>query len=134
MFNQVRLVIQRHPTRYLTDASRVRLVCTLLTGIALSLFAPLPETNSPLLNNFEEFIKEFKACAGDTDGARTTINKIRTLHQGNQPTSAYTTNFRLITSDIPWDEQALMEKFCSNLRSDVKDLLLTFLEDPESLT
>ena len=98
--NQVRLVIQMHPTRYPTDSSRVGLVGTLLTGIALSWFAPLLETNSPLLNNFEEFIKEFKACFGDTDSARTTINKIRTLRQGDQPASKYATNFHLIASDI----------------------------------
>ena len=50
--NQVRLVIQMHPTCYPTDASRVGLVGTLLTGTALSWFAPLLKTNSPLLNNF----------------------------------------------------------------------------------
>ena len=46
----------------------------------------------------------------------------------------YETNFRLIASHIPWDEQALMEQFRSGLRNDVKDLLLTFPEDPKSLT
>ena len=132
--NQVRLVIQMHPTRYPTDSSRVGLVGTLLTGTALSWFAPLLEANSPLLNNFEEFIKEFKACFGDTDSVRTAINKIRTLRQGDQPASTYAANFRLIASDIPWDEQALMEQFRSGLRGDVKDLLLTFPEDPKSLT
>ena len=132
--NQVRLVIQMHPMRYPTDSSRVGLVGTLLTGTTLSWFAPLLEANSPLLNNFEEFIKEFKACFGDTDSVRTAINKIRTLRQGDQPASTYASNFRLIASDIPWDEQALMEQFRSGLRSDVKDLLLTFPEDPKSLT
>jgi hypothetical protein len=82
----------------------------------------------------EEFNKEFKACFGDTDSVRTTINKIRTLRQGDQPASTYSTNFRLIASDIPWDEHALMELFCSGLRGDVKDLLLTFPEDKKSLT
>ena len=132
--NQVRPVIQIHPVRYLTDASRVGLVASLLSGIAFSWFAPLLETNSPLLHNFEEFVEEFKACFGDTDGARTTINKICTLRQGDQPASTYVANFRLIASDIPLDEQALMEQFRSSLRSDVKDLLLTFPEDPKSLT
>ena len=87
--------------RYLTDASRVGLVGTLLTGIAFSWFATLLETNSPLLTNFKEFIKEFKACFEDIDSATTTLNKIHTLRQGDQPTSTYATNFRLITSDIP---------------------------------
>jgi hypothetical protein len=67
-----------------------------LTGTTLSWFAPLLEANSLLLNNFEEFIKEFKACFGDTDSVRTTINKICTLRQGDQPVSTYAANFRLI--------------------------------------
>ena len=120
--------------RYPADASRVGLVGTLLTGIALLWFAPLLETNSLLLHNFEEFVKEFKACFGDTEGARTTINKIRTLRQGDQPTSTYATNFWLIASDISWDEQALIEQFHFGLLSDVNDLLLTFPEDPQYLT
>ena len=71
--NQVRLVIQMHPSRYPTDASRVGLVGTLLSGTTLAWFAPLLEKESPLLNNFEEFISEFKTCFGDTDSAKTTI-------------------------------------------------------------
>ena len=53
-FNQVCLVIQIHPSRYPTDASRVGLV-----GTSLAWFAPLLEKGSPLLNNLEEFISEF---------------------------------------------------------------------------
>ena len=37
-------------------------------------------------------------------------------------------------ADIPWDDQALMEQFRYGLRNDVKDLLLTFPEEPKSLT
>jgi hypothetical protein len=109
-------------------------VGTLLTGTTLSWFVPLLEENSPLLKNFEEFIKEFKAFFGDTDSVRTTINKIHTLRQGDKLASTYATNFRLIASDIPCDEQALMERSRSQLCGDVKDLLLTFPEDPKSLT
>ena len=132
--NQVRLVLQMHPSRYPTDASRVGLIGTLLSGSALSWFAPILEKQSPLLNNFEEFISEFKACFGDTDSIRTAINKIRRLRQGDRPASAYAADFRLLASDIPWDDQALMEQFRYGLRNDVKDLLLTFPEEPKSLT
>ena len=61
--NEVRFVIQLHPSRYPTDASQVGLVGTLLSGTTLAWFAPLLEKESPLLNNFEEFISEFKACS-----------------------------------------------------------------------
>ena len=87
-----------------------------------------------LQNNFEEFSSEFKACFGDTNSIRTTINKIRRLRQGDHPASAYAGDFRFLASDIPWDDQALMEQFRYGLRKDVKDLLLTFPEEPKSLT
>jgi hypothetical protein len=132
--NQVRLVIQLHPSRYPTDAARVGLVGTLLSGTALAWFAPLLEKSSPLLKDFEGFIKEFQASFGDTDSARTAINKIRRLRQGDRPASTYAADFRLLACDIPWDEEALMDQFRQGLRSDVKDLLLTFHEDPKSLT
>ena len=41
--NQVRLVIQMHPSWYPTDASQVGLVGTLLSGTTLVWFAPLLE-------------------------------------------------------------------------------------------
>ena len=40
-------------------------------------------------------------------------------------------DFRLLASDIPCDDQALMEQFRFGLRNDVKDLLLTFPEEPK---
>jgi hypothetical protein len=132
--NQVRLVINMHPNRYPSDASRVGLVGTLLTGTALAWFAPLLEKKSPVLENFETFIAEFQASFSDTDSVRTAINKIRRLRQGDRPASAYAADFRLLACDIPWDEAALMDLFRYGLRNDVKDLLLTFHEEPKSLT
>ena len=132
--NQVRLVIKLHPSRYPTDVSRVGLVGTLLTGTALSWFAPLLERHSPLLEDFERFVNEFQANFGDTDSMRTAVNKIRRLRQGDRPASAYAADFRLLACDIPWDEEALMDQFRQGLRNDVKDLLLTFHDDPKSLT
>ena len=89
-----------HPSQYPTDASRVGLVGTLLSGSTLAWFTPLLK-ESPLLNNFKEFLSEFKACFGDTDSIRTTINKIRRLRQGERLASAYAIDFRVLTSDIP---------------------------------
>ena len=90
-----------HPSRYPADASRVGLVGTLLSGTTLAWFAPLLEQESPLLNNFVEFISDFKSCFGDIHSVRTTINKIRRLRQGDRPASAYASEFRLLAADIP---------------------------------
>jgi hypothetical protein len=98
--NQVRLVIQMHPSRYPINASQIGLIGTLLSGSALAWFASLLEKQSPLLNNYKEFISEFKAFFEDTDNIRTTINKIRRLRQGDHPPSAYAADFSLLASDI----------------------------------
>jgi hypothetical protein len=87
-----------------------------------------------VLEDFEEFIKEFQACFGDTDSVRTAINKIRRSPQGDRSASTYATDFRLLACDIPWDKQALIDQFHQGQRNHVKDLLLTFHEDPKSLT
>jgi hypothetical protein len=105
----------------------------LLSGTALAWFSPLLEKNSPLLKDFEGFIKEFQASFRDTNSARTTINKIRRLQQGDRPASTYAADFRLLACDIPRDEEALIDQFRQGLRNNVKDLLLTF-HDPKSLT
>ena len=106
-----------HPSRHPTDASRINLIGTLLSGSALAWFTPLLEKQSPLRNNFEDLISEFKACFGDTDNIRTTINKIRRLRQGDRPASAYMADFRLLALDIPSDDHALMEQFRYGLRN-----------------
>ena len=72
----MRLVIHMHPNRHPTDTTRVGLVGTLLTGTTLAWFAPLLEKKSPLLQDFEGFIKEFQETFGDIDRVRIAINKI----------------------------------------------------------
>ena len=106
---------------------------TLLRGTLLAWFAPLLEKESPLLNNLKEFISEFKAYFGDITSVRTSINKIQILRQGDRLVLAYIADFHLLASDIPWDDQTLMEQFHFGLHNDVKDLLLTFPEELKSL-
>ena len=72
--NQIKLIIRLQPQRYADDFCRVGLVGTLLSGVAQSLFAPLVETSSPLLENFPAFLEEFEATFGDTDHRRTSIS------------------------------------------------------------
>src|SRR4028118_1685606 len=65
--NQIRLITALQAERYPTEESRVGLVGTLLTGQALSWFAPLFEKQSPILNNFETFLEAFAEAFGEQD-------------------------------------------------------------------
>jgi hypothetical protein len=77
--SQVRLIIQLHPRHYLDDTTCIRFVKTLLTGTAAAWFAPILETSSPLLQDFNAFMAKFEAVFGDSDKARTLANKLRRL-------------------------------------------------------
>jgi hypothetical protein len=53
--NQIWLVFRLQPRQYPIGASQVGLIGTLLSGAALSWFAPLLEKNSPLLKDLRAF-------------------------------------------------------------------------------
>jgi len=129
--NQVHLIIQLHPRHYLDDTTRVGFVGTLLTGTAATWFAPILETSSPLLQDFNAFMVEFETVFGDTDKARTSANKLRQLQQGTRSATVYASKFRQLACDVNWGEVALIDQFRYGLRDDVQDLLFT-LVDPSS--
>jgi hypothetical protein len=130
--NQIRLITFLQPQRYPTEESRVGLVGTLLTGQALSWFAPLFEKRSPILSSFEVFLNAFAEAFGEHDKVRWATTKIRSLRQGSRSASVYASEFRQVACDINWDEAALMSQFHWGLQDDVKDLLLS-LPDPQNL-
>jgi hypothetical protein len=72
--------MQLHPRRYFYDTTRVGFVGTLLTGTAVAWFAPILETSSPLLQDFNVFMAEFEAVLG-------TVTRL-----GLQPTSCVASN------------------------------------------
>jgi len=129
--SQVRLIMQLHPRRYFDDTTRVGFIGTLLAGTTATWFAPILETSSPLLQDFNAFMVEFEAMFGDSDKARTSANKLRHLQQRTRSAIVYALKFRQLAYDINWGEDALINQFRCGLRDDVQDLLLT-LADPSS--
>jgi hypothetical protein len=77
--SQVRLIMQLHPRRYFDDTTRVGFIGTLLTWTAATWFAPILETSSLLLQDFNAFMAKFEAVFRDSDKARTSANKLRHL-------------------------------------------------------
>jgi hypothetical protein len=131
--SQVRLIMQLHPCRYFDDTTRVGFVRTLLTGTVVAWFAPILETSSPLLQDFNAFMVEFEAVFGDSDKVKTSTNKLRRLEQGTRSAIVYAPEFRQLACDVNWGEAALIDQFRCGLRDDVQDPLLTFA-DPSSFS
>jgi hypothetical protein len=78
-----------NPRRYFDDTTRVGFVGTLLTGAAVAWFAPILETSSPLLQDFNAFMAEFEAVFEDSDKVRTSANKLRRFQQGTRSAIVY---------------------------------------------
>jgi hypothetical protein len=120
--------MQLHPHRYFDDTTRVGFVGTLLTGTIAAWFAPILETSSPLLQDFNAFMAEFEAVFGDSDKARTLANKLRRLQQGTRSAIIYASEFRRLACDVNWGEATLIDQFRCGLHDDVQDLLLTLVD------
>ena len=105
---------------------------TLLSGSAQAWFAPLVETSSPLLEDFPAFLAELEATFGEPDRRRTTLTKLYALEQCSRATSLYASEFRQLACDVNWDDQPLVDHFRWGLRSNVKNLLLSFPEPTSS--
>jgi hypothetical protein len=131
--NQVRLIMQLHPRRYFNDTTCVGFVGTLLMGIAAAWFAPILETSSLFLQDFNAFITEFEVVFGESDKARTSANKLRRFQQGTRSAIVYASEFRQLACDVNWGKAALIDQFRCGLCDDVQDLLLT-LADPSSFS
>jgi hypothetical protein len=131
--SQVRLIILLHPRRYLDDTTRIGFVGTLLTGTAVTWFAPILETSSPLLQDFDAFMAKFEGVFEDSDKARTSANKLCRLQQGTHSATVYALEFKQLAYNVNWGEAALIDQFHYGLRDDAQDLLLTFT-DPHSFS
>ena len=130
--SQVRLIFQLQPHRYHSDFIKTGFIGTLLVGPAASWFATLFETNSQSLYNLDLFFQEFGENFGDFDRVTVAANKIHSLRQGYQSASAYASDFRQVSCDLKWGEDALVDMFRRGLHDEVKDLLLT-LPYPKTL-
>jgi hypothetical protein len=133
--NQISLVFQLNPTRYESDATKVATVGTLLHGDALAWFNPLLENqsaHSETLNSWPLFKKSLTDTFGELDLETISASKIRTLLQGNQTASSYASKFRQLSSDLSWNEAALMFQYRMGLNKEIKNMLV-FADRPTTI-
>ena len=130
--SQVKLIFQLQPLRFSTDFLKTGFIGTLLIGPAAAWFASLFENGSESLKNIDQFLKEFSENFGDLDRATVAANKLHNLRQGCQSASTYAAQFRLLSCDLNWCDEVLIDLFRRGLRDEVKDLLLT-LPFPKTL-
>src|SRR4051812_41685594 len=96
-----------HLFRYFSGREGGGLIGSLLTKAAQSWFTPLVEKNSPLLENYEEFLRQFEAIFREHDRSWVAAQKIRNMQQANRSAATYTADFQQIQSELDWGDGAL---------------------------
>jgi len=85
-----------------------------------------------ILNSWPLFKEIFSSTFADVDKSASSANKIRKLYQGRQSVSTYAADFRLLASDLDWNDSALKVQFRYGLSNAVRDMLLHF-DIPDTL-
>ncbi|OMJ10675.1 Retrotransposon-derived protein PEG10 [Smittium culicis] len=124
--NQCRLLFFTHPDHYPSQTNKVGLVMSLLTGNALRWASPYIEKGSPVLQDYELFMKEFSKVFDDPQRTQTANEAIRALRQGFTTVSMYASEFRRLMMDLDWNESALVSQFSEGLNENILDTLALF--------
>ncbi|OMJ12245.1 Retrotransposon-derived protein PEG10 [Smittium culicis] len=124
--NQCRLLFFTHPDHYPSKTNKVGLIMSLLTGNALRLASPYIEKGSPVLQDYELFMKEFSKVFDDPQRTQTADDAIRALRQSSTTVSMYASEFKRLMMDIDWNESALVSQFSEGLNENILDTLALF--------
>ncbi|OMH82806.1 Retrotransposon-derived protein PEG10, partial [Zancudomyces culisetae] len=130
--NQCKLLFLTHHDQYETGSAKVGLVMSLLSGNALLWASPFIEKNSPVLYNFEMFLKEFSRVFDDPQRTQTANDAVRALRQGPQSVAIYASEFRRLIMDLDWNESAYVSQFAEGLNDNILDALALF-KTPQDL-
>ncbi|XP_044535488.1 retrotransposon-derived protein PEG10 [Gracilinanus agilis] len=120
---QSRLYMELRPEDFPSEHVRVCFLTSLLKGRAARWATPYLLESSPLLNNYEAFIDEFKQAFEDPQRKEAANRKIRRLRQGLGSVLDYASAFRLCAQDLDWNEPAFIDQFLEGLSDPIQDEL-----------
>lgn len=129
---QCRLYILGNSALFPDDASKALFVATYLRGKAFAWVEPKLNENDPILSNFVLFCQELLANLGEPEREKLMARKLRALKQTGSCAN-YRTEFDNITQYLKWDDESLKDRFEQGLKSEIKDVLATVLDEPATL-
>ena len=118
--NQTRLFIRCRETLSTTEAEKVNVLLSLLSGKARNWAAPYIERRDPITNDFERFVSRFEEAFGDGDRMAKAAFRLRALRQASGPASAYAATFQQCALDSEWNDAALVSQFVAGLRDECR--------------
>lgn len=115
-----------------TDMDKALYLSTYLdNGSPRSWFTAIRRTNDDLLHDFDALIEDFRQHFGDPDTEGTALRKIENLRQTGSCAS-YASKFRELLVYVNFNTSTTIQKYYEGLKDEVKDLLLTVHDPPNS--
>ena len=107
------LAMETRPNQFVTDNAKVRFLMSYMLGKPLEWVSCLRKNNSPLLNNYANFIKELKTNFGDYTGEAMVANsKLCSLRQKKMGHAfEYISEFQRIAQYSNFNENAKVYMF-----------------------
>ncbi|XP_053330022.1 protein LDOC1 [Spea bombifrons] len=130
--NQCAIQFELMPYMFPSDRARVGYMISLLTDRALAWASPLWQKESPLINDYRDFVATMQRIFDMPGREATASASLMSLQQGSRSLSDYAIEFRTIAAELGWNNEALVAAFMHGLSDKLKDELAA-REMPEDL-
>jgi len=129
------LAMESRPNQFATDNARVRFLMSYMLGKPLEWVSCLRKYNSPILNNYESFVRELKSNFGDyTSEAVVANSKLCSLRQRKLGHAfEYISEFQRIAQYSNFNENAKVYMFIKGLKQPLREKLAIVQPNPTSL-
>ncbi|XP_075062018.1 uncharacterized protein LOC142150724 [Mixophyes fleayi] len=121
--NQCLIHFECNPASFPSERIKVAFIISLLSGQALAWASPLWERNDALLANSSTFIETFRKVFDEPGRVSSAASSLLNLRQGSMTVGQYAIQFRTLSSELSWNNEALVAAFWQGLSDRAKDEL-----------
>ncbi|OMJ26715.1 Retrotransposon-derived protein PEG10 [Smittium culicis] len=112
------------PETFTLDRNKILFVGTHLLGTASTWFGSLVTSSLRCLDNYPEFIQEFRNNFSDPSHSIKARGLIRSCKQGSRSASTYATEFRALVQESGFENTALVDQFLRGLSPKIIQYLM----------
>ncbi|SGY78585.1 BQ5605_C008g04896 [Microbotryum silenes-dioicae] len=132
---QIKFYIFGNPSSFPTDESKIAFIISHLTGDAFQHFEHAinakDDSKPEWLTNYQKFLDQAELVLGDPDYRNNLTRQLMSLVQSG-PASVYASKFTQISSQLDWNQAALIAHFHKGLKLDLQ-AQLELHDDPQDL-
>lgn len=121
---QCALFVDQQQAMYNTDASKISLVCSLLTGKALEWVTVVWRADGTAFPSFGIFLQRFREIFEHPEGGMRADDQLLALSQGRSTAAEYALTFRTLSAQTDWVESTLKLLFRKGLSLELQSELV----------